>query len=548
MPKSLIFPSFLLLFFLCPLTLCQEKGDFLKGYEDYSPPPSLGAPYGMIKIPEGSFYLGNVQEKIDYLVKERFQKTAFSKQFETELINKAEQKRTLPAFYIDMVPVTNLQYERFLKAMAWPAPRIDNPEIKKEEKERLNWEKGTFPKGKGKHPVVAVSWDDADAFARWAGKRLPTEEQWEKAARGDKDDRIWPWGDFWDDFEKARLEKISRDKWKDYERDNYCACGERGLTETVPVGQFPKGASPYGVLDLMGNVWEWTSSWARPYPGGKPSLFDERKRVLKGGSWGDMKFAARCATRAFVLPEWKTDGIGFRCVRSAITGEDPVWRFIQEKKYLLKGDCSFNTSKTAGIENTQTDREANVVKGVKVLAACARESLSNVIVNALEAEGKKEPVLMAALHTSVRIMDPPLLPGDYFIFYQGPSEEGPKKEEAPEPEKKEEKKEKKKAQKEVKEEEQEAEKVKEEKQEEKGLPKTTRIPRLFFMDGNSVIVGEIRNPVLFNDNNVESSLMISSDKENLLFKLSIPALYGAKRLVFLVPLKKVDEGLTGYLQ
>lgn len=136
------------------------------------------------------------------------------------------------------------------------------------------------------HPVVGVSYYEAEAYAVWAGKQLPTEVEWERAARG-TDGRKYPWGD---EFDKER-----------------CNTDESGIGKTTRVTRYPNGVSPVGCYDMGGNVWEWTSSW-----------YDEemKERVLRGGSWNDDQDLARCASRSRVNPDARFFIIGFRCVRT----------------------------------------------------------------------------------------------------------------------------------------------------------------------------------------------------------------------------------------
>jgi formylglycine-generating enzyme required for sulfatase activity len=178
------------------------------------------------------------------------------------------QKLSLPEFFIDRFPVTNAEYRKFVESSGAPEPS--------------HWRRGTWPEGKADHPVVHVTWENAEAYARWAGKRLPSEEEWEKAARG-TDGRVWPWGNI---FDPAK-----------------CNTNESGLWDTTPVGKHsPEGDSPYGVVDVAGNVWEWI--------GGKPSPL---RMPLRGGDWLDGKEEAQTFSRRMHTPKRKNDFIGFRC-------------------------------------------------------------------------------------------------------------------------------------------------------------------------------------------------------------------------------------------
>ncbi len=178
-----------------------------------------------------------------------------------------KRKMYVDAFRIDKYPVTNAQYSRFVGGTDHSPPR--------------HWEGGAYPAEKGTHPVVYVTWHDAVAYAEWAGKRLPTEEEWEKAARG-SDGRAYPWGD----WEEGR-----------------CNTEEAGIGDTTPVGQYsPGGDSPYSCADMAGNVWGWTATR------------EGRGRVVRGGSWDFYRGRARCAYRFRLFPIYSYDYGGFRCI------------------------------------------------------------------------------------------------------------------------------------------------------------------------------------------------------------------------------------------
>lgn len=198
----------------------------------------------------------------------------------------------LPAYQIARVPITNYQYNLFVKATNYPTPR--------------NWENGRPPKDHESHPVIYVDFKDALAYCAWlsqvTGKSitLPSEAEWEKAARGSQDQRAYPWGEAFDAMR--------------------CNTNELGIGDTTPVGVFLEGASPYGVLDMSGNVWEWTRSlyyYSYPYnPNDRqrenlqPS--DDLRRVLRGGSFFNDSDDARCACRFGSFPDYGFYGYGFR--------------------------------------------------------------------------------------------------------------------------------------------------------------------------------------------------------------------------------------------
>jgi iron(II)-dependent oxidoreductase len=162
----------------------------------------------------------------------------------------------LDNYWIDKYPVTNTQFQRFVSETDY--------------KPQGPW-RDEFMPGTENHPVVCVTWNDAVAFSKWAGKRLPTEVQWEKAARG-TDGRIYPWGNQWD---------ASR-----------CNVSTRG---TTPVDQFPNGVSPYGCYDMVGNVWEWCS--IKQMESYKDYDKGSGECVIRGGSFFEAQKSVRCAAR-----------------------------------------------------------------------------------------------------------------------------------------------------------------------------------------------------------------------------------------------------------
>ncbi|MBM3189929.1 MAG: formylglycine-generating enzyme family protein [Chloroflexi bacterium] len=193
-----------------------------------------------------------------------------------------QQTLEVDGFNIDVYPVTNAQYKLFVDTTGHRIPR--------------HWQEGQIPAGKEDHPVVWVSWEDAVAYAEWVGKRLPTEVEWEKAARG-TDGRLYPWGNTFDSA-KGNTQ-------------------EAGLKDTSPVGSYPGGASPYGALDMCGNVWEWTADYYDAYRGSVYSLerYGTTYRVLRGGSWFDSADSVMTVTRNSAKPTFTFSTIGFRCAK-----------------------------------------------------------------------------------------------------------------------------------------------------------------------------------------------------------------------------------------
>ena len=252
----------------------------------------------MILIQVGKFFMGSAPEAISLLLEKDAKISAGF--FRAE---HPQHPVILDAFYIDRYKVTNAQYQAFMKATGHPAPKYwtDAPEMGSEI---------SFPVGSQnpKHPVVGISWYDAVAYCEWAGVRLPTEAEWEKAARGRLVNQSYPWGD-----------KLSR------EYANYGGVGGQDKWQwTAPVGSFP--ANGYGLFDIAGNAFEWCSDWfAEDFyhhsPERNPTGSETgRTRVLRGGSWNNNlfgKYQMRCAYRFHARPETRNLVIGFRCAVDA---------------------------------------------------------------------------------------------------------------------------------------------------------------------------------------------------------------------------------------
>jgi formylglycine-generating enzyme required for sulfatase activity len=253
----------------------------------------------VLEIPAGPFIVGSdaAEREAAYRLDER----AYGHSLTRERRWYADEARratvTLPAFSITRTPVTNREYAAFVADTDYRAPDVDATTWAGyglvhpfERTRRHAWRDGRPPAGRDAHPAVLVSRDDAVAYAGWLSRRtgqrwrLPSEEEWEKAARG-SDGRTFPWGDVYD---AARLNSH-----------------DSGPFDTLPVGTFPSGASPFGILDGAGQVYEWTAT-----PAGSG------RAIVKGGSWDDKGCGVcRPAARHSRLLTLKHILIGFRLVR-----------------------------------------------------------------------------------------------------------------------------------------------------------------------------------------------------------------------------------------
>lgn len=211
----------------------------------------------------------------------------------------------LPEFRIDRTEVTVRAYERCVEAGGCSAAGIEMPFVQGEKQSwsggLCNWRQA----GRAEHPINCVNWTHAERYCRWAGKRLPTESEWEKAARG-SDRRRFPWG-FDLVHPEPRTNLADQTARRTFRTLVAMEAYDDGFAGTAPVGSFPAGASPHGVLDMGGNVAEWTADWyAAP-----------KSRAVRGGSWRALAWSARVSARASLTPETRDSSVGFRCVADA---------------------------------------------------------------------------------------------------------------------------------------------------------------------------------------------------------------------------------------
>lgn len=290
---------------------------------------ATSTPSDMIHVPAGPFLMGSNGQDSNQKTKDY----GLIKPFYSD--ERPQREVVLPAFSIDRNEVTNAQFREYLLAVNGPAPeswfrngylftpeiahRLTLDELRRLAADNLRIDVDTRTMDKSallraiaekqaeqdRLPVSGVSWHDAVGYCQWRGKRLPTEAEWEKAARGEQGAE-YPWGEEWD---PSRLNAGDGADWP---------------YGVAPVGAYPQGRSPYGVDDMAGNVMEWVSDWYGPYPRNdyaSPS-YGERFKIVRGGGWGGVGHYAishfyRGAYRFYLDPRSTFVDLGFRCAQDA---------------------------------------------------------------------------------------------------------------------------------------------------------------------------------------------------------------------------------------
>jgi len=279
---------------------CKKCGDEKEKPSKNQAPPGKeneevsknNAPPGMVLVPAGEFTMGMSADEGLQECKKFYDDKCKREEFTDE---GPMHKVYLDVFYIDKHEVTQAEYDKCVAAG------------KCEANKKCDGFTGA------KQPVVGVSWKDAKTYCEWAGKRLPTEAEWEKAARG-TDGRIYPWGNEFDGKKANFCDKNCKFDWALKDWDD-------GYAKTAPVGSYPAGASPYGALDMAGNVFEWTADWyQKDYydnsPERNPKGPDAASyRVLRDGGWTSGPDFLRVTDRNDFTPAFRGDIIGFRCAR-----------------------------------------------------------------------------------------------------------------------------------------------------------------------------------------------------------------------------------------
>lgn len=258
----------------------------------------------MVYVPAGEFQMGSTDAEVDAALElcDQYYDSCDRIWFAQEL---PAHTVALHSFWFDRTEVTNAQYALCVAAGTCDPPAWSN-----------SWTRESYYGNSvyDDFPVIGVSWEDATVYCEWAGARLPTEAEWEYAARG-PERRIFPWGDTFDGTRLNYCDTNCDESWADEAVDD-------GYDDTASVGSYPRGASWVGALDLAGNVWEWVADRYGEYRSGQqenptgPS--SGHSRVLRGGSWNFVPSLVRAAIRYGGATGYREFDIGFRCARSSV--------------------------------------------------------------------------------------------------------------------------------------------------------------------------------------------------------------------------------------
>jgi len=444
-------------------------------------PAEKGDPPGLVRVAGGRVVVGTPREEIESMLPRSVAKFPLTAESPPQTVE-------IPGFWIQVNEVTNEQYEVFVRATNRRPPvhwvKGDFDEIQVEwlkanpggrfnagEWWDLEWEKRPWevPAESRRVPVVYVSYADAQAYARWAGLRLPSREEFIRAGREDST-KPYPWGAKWETSLCANKESVAK---------------KRAKGVLPPIGTHPTGKAPSGVYDLVGSVWEWTTNWNVEPKGYKPfeikisgqppepvkTLFNSAERLVVGGGYATEgpDIGCRMTMRQGAPPETRDWEIGFRCARSEKPGVD-VARWLVEKDLNLAslGDLSIEPGRVIALErwetaeggapyeasgNASTGRAGISASGAPIAAApkAADEVAGYTVIRKYEAillapvaalpiltpteferVSRENPQPLALLYTDRPLVSPSLPPGLYTISYrhEGAVSKTPPKKEA----------------------------------------------------------------------------------------------------------------------
>ncbi len=371
---------------------------------------------GMIAVPAGRAVIGLDAQDVAVL--------GIDGREQLELLAAAVPRHAVDvgAFWIDRTEVSNAQWQAFLTATG----RAPSAEL-----QEYAWKDGRIPAGEEKHPVSCVTLAEAKAFARWAGKRLPTEIEWEYAARGGEG-RLWPWGNAFDGADPTpslMADSASQpDRTRGAERAR-CGMSDARRFGSDPVGTHASGASPFGVLDLAGNVWEWTSSRFVAYPEGGAlraklahhkdddrftAVFNRDAFVVRGGSFLSDRVELLSALRQATGPNTALNSVGFRCVRDPRPGADAVSAAIEDVGAYQFVDRPIDLDRAVAVESMSCDANGFITTGARSIAFAPISGWTDAI-KGLKSSAEKLAIPLGVLSTSEPLLEPRVPAGSYIV-------------------------------------------------------------------------------------------------------------------------------------
>ncbi|MCP3914524.1 MAG: sigma-70 family RNA polymerase sigma factor [bacterium] len=412
--------------------------------------PPTTAPPGMIEIPGGRTYVGSEVEDIAALVEATPGLISLVRALDAET---PQTRVVVDTFFLAPCELTNEQYEEFVRATGHRPPlhwgdaatdaalrvflaeegkrRADAqkagfpiPPRRKFDQERWwsrNWResKWEMPEADALRPVIQVDYADALAYCRWAGLRLPAEGEFQRAARG-MTRNAYPWGPDWQSGELANTSEIFGG-------------------ELLAVGSFPRGASPYGILDLAGNVWEWTASPYVAYPRFSPNEYtagevtrtpeptwEAKQRVAVGGSWQNPSVAARVTARRPCDLTQRSNAMGFRPAATPVVGYDLARAIVDEDarglvgtRYAPAASAALDRWTARASEHPGAPAAYRVLTGYEHLVFVPVEMPDSQDVT-LRKMARSTELTIGLLATSIPLLEPKLAPGTYRVVFQTP--------------------------------------------------------------------------------------------------------------------------------
>jgi len=395
--------------------------------------PEDRVPPGMIFIPGSTFETGLDEEDIQEL---GLEVDAEIKLFAASV---PRHEVSVAPYYLGEFEITNAQWKVYLDASE-QEPSADLVEG--------SWTDGEIPAGKENYPVTYLSYTQVMDYCRWANVRLPTEHEWERAARG-PDGMLYPWGNEYSEPIPKELQRRPRDAQEAEELDkkrealrqgkDMCWSGEARKREPQEVGTKPEGVSGFGVHDMAGNVWEWTQSPYSPYPGEKEikiktkvgrgkaqkfraaEYFNSSRRVIKGGAFDSEELALRADVRQFADQGSYFLAIGFRIAKSAIPGTEAI-------AYALESVGSFKFhEKTApldltavqAVERTHYNSDGHITGHQGIVFAPVSDWAKQKDLKRASVESLKTPVSIGLLTMTEESVYPAIPAGTYSVAFQG---------------------------------------------------------------------------------------------------------------------------------